>query len=196
MSGVSVGGAFVQKAVRVTRNVVLSGMMALAAFAVTSSIPFFGGSQAYAQEAQASTLPSYFKTPADFEAYKTKMRNVIKVASTHPDDIPELNKARIIRFIEALKDYNKNPTFQETLANVSEETLLNYAHFVNNTDKTPNKLYVVESYDEDAFLTLMMVRSIVPKSTDITYKGDYAAKRNTSSLISRGRVAVAGAEVR
>lgn len=140
----------------------ITAAAALIAFPSTKAV-----GQQQLQAVPQVTRPSPFADAAAEEAYKAKMRRVISLASTLAPDISETCAARALAFIEDVKKYNRDPRFQGVLVALSEETLNNYARYVNCTDKDDSKIRTVNSVQEDGWRALMVANGIIPNSPPI-----------------------------
>ncbi|MDX1922388.1 MAG: hypothetical protein SFW65_04595 [Alphaproteobacteria bacterium] len=172
------------------RDVALTTAAALAIFAMSATEVFAQGSAIPPTQINAvpNGLPPAFRDQAALDAYNAKMRRVITLVSTHQaGEVPETVRLKVILFIESLKKYNRDPELQRVLVRVSEETLSNYARYVNGLDKDDAKIRVVNSSDEDAFRTLMVGAGVIPNSPT-AYGPAYQATRRTSTLERPGPV--------
>ncbi len=182
------------------RTVALATTAAAALFALSST--------EVAAQQTAQTIPSQrvnvvpgiaapearaplFADAAALEAYKAKMRRVLaEVRNLPAQELPEACNARIIGFSDALVKYNRDERFQPVLVGLSEQTLMNYARFVNCTDKDDTKVRTVNSVQEDGWRALMVANGIIPNTPPI-YGPAYQANRRTSSLTDRSGPALA-----
>ncbi len=160
------------------RKLALATAAALALFAMSSTEV---AAQATVAPTQINTVPNTLPPvdPATKAATIAKLKRVVTVAGdTKGQELPEACNIRIIAFSQALLKYSRDPVLQHVLINVSEDTLMNYAHFVNCTDKTDAKIRVVNSADEDRLRTLMVANGVIP-NTETAYGPAYGPQRRT-----------------